>query len=86
MDYIAPIHKIQMYVYTYFRDNFIDENTNEPFMEGDLHTRKTLANTLRILAEEGAGAFYAGRLGRQVINELQQLGSEMTMQDFFEYK
>jgi gamma-glutamyltranspeptidase len=51
-----------------------------------LHKRETLANTLRVLAEEGSGAFYTGRLGRQVIEELRQHGSGMTMQDLFEYK
>jgi gamma-glutamyltranspeptidase len=55
-------------------------------LEGDLHKRESLANTLKVLAEEGSDAFYKGRLGQQIIEELRQLGSNMTMQDLSEYK
>lgn len=54
--------------------------------EGDIHKRESLANTLRILSEEGSDAFYKGKLGRQIIDELQKLGSKMSMEDLMEYK
>jgi gamma-glutamyltranspeptidase len=69
-----------------FRKHFIDEERNQAITEGEVHKRESLADTLRILAEQGSDVFYKGYLGRQIIDELQQMGSKMTMQDLFEYK
>ena len=69
-----------------FRNHFFDDEKNQTLSEGDIHKRTSLANTLRVLAEEGSDAFYKGRLGRQVINELQQMGSEIAMKDLLDYR
>ena len=45
-----------------------------------------LANTLRDLAQNGSDAFYNGDLGRRIIEELQKMGSRLTMEDLNEYK
>ena len=68
------------------RKHFFDEERNQVISAGEVHKRESLDNTLKILAEEGADVFYKGYLGRQITDELQQMGSKMTMQDLFEYK
>ena len=45
-----------------------------------------MANTLRQLQEEGKETFYGGKLGQRVIDELQKLGSKMTLKDLSDYK
>ena len=68
------------------RQYFIDKTTDQILTEGATLKRANLANTLRVLLKEGYKAFYGGKLGRQVIEELKKLGSEMTLQDLQEYK
>ena len=75
-----------MFINFIFRKHFFDEERNQVISEGEVHKRESLADTLRILAEEGSDVFYKGYLGRQVIDELQQMGSKMTTHDLFEYK
>lgn len=40
-----------------------------------------LAQSLRILAEEGADAFYRGDLGRRVAHAIREMGGELTVED-----
>ena len=69
-----------------FRKYFIDSTTDKVLTEGDILKRKNLADTLRVLQDEGYEAFYGGNLGRKVINELKELGSKMTLKDLSDYK
>ena len=46
----------------------------------------SLANTLRVLANDGYETFYGGQIGRQIIDELQKMGSKMTIQDLSDYR
>ena len=61
-------------------------NSSSLLVEGDVHKRTTLANTLEILAKNGSDIFYNGTLGQQVINDLQKMGSNMTMDDLNKYR
>ena len=49
------------------------QNSSNLFVEGEVHKRPMLANTLKILAKDGSDSFYKGALGRQIIAELQRL-------------
>jgi gamma-glutamyltranspeptidase/glutathione hydrolase len=48
---------------------------------GDLLRNPTLGSTLRLLAREGPGCLYGGRVGDQLIAGLQELGSVLTTED-----
>lgn len=65
---------------------FINPRTKEPAREGDKLKRLKLADTLEILAKEGADSMYKnGTIGQLLVNDLQKLGSIITAQDFMEY-
>ncbi|KAM8962106.1 glutathione hydrolase 5 proenzyme [Pelodytes ibericus] len=45
-----------------------------------------LGHTLRTVAEKGADSFYQGELTQQMLNDLQAQGSNLTLDDFQNYK
>ena len=72
-----------------FRNHFIDSKTDKILTKGDILKRKNLAKTLRALqdkGDEGYKEFYGGELGRKVIDELKELGCQMTLKDLEDYK
>lgn len=52
---------------------------------GDTITRKRYANTLEVIAEEGADAFYTGAIANATIAQLQRLNGTMTLDDLKNY-
>lgn len=48
---------------------------------GSLHTQKDLADTLRIVAEGGADAFYRGPIGEQIVKFMELNGGLITRDD-----
>jgi gamma-glutamyltranspeptidase/glutathione hydrolase len=52
-----------------------------PLVAGDRLAQEDLANSLRTIAEEGAGAVYGGRLGQTMVSEVQREGGSLTLQD-----
>ena len=66
---------------------FLNPQTNELFQEGEIMYRPRLGETLRILAEEGPDAIYGGgRLGRMLVEDIQELGGIITEHDLQTYK
>src|SRR5262249_59458554 len=58
----------------------------ERLVEGDRLLMPELADTLDLLAEEGASAFYGGELGRLVSEHVQAEGGSLTLEDLAEYR
>jgi gamma-glutamyltranspeptidase/glutathione hydrolase len=52
-----------------------------PLGAGDRLVQEDLANSLRTIAEVGAGAVYGGRLGQTMVSEVQREGGSLTLQD-----
>ena len=52
-----------------------------PFGAGDRLVQEDLADSLRIIAGQGAGAVYGGELGKAMVSEVQQNGGFLTMDD-----
>ncbi|KAF3912775.1 Gamma-glutamyltranspeptidase [Dactylellina cionopaga] len=52
---------------------------------GDIMYRKRFADTLETIANEGAGAFYEGKLANLMVQNLQRDGGIMTLQDLKNY-
>lgn len=55
-------------------------------LTGEILRNPTLAETFRTLAREGEKGFYEGRIGREIVNLVQSLGGEMTMEDLKSHK
>ncbi|MEL7189333.1 MAG: gamma-glutamyltransferase [Pseudomonadota bacterium] len=53
---------------------------------GEMFRNPDLANTLKIIAQEGRDAFYEGGLARVMVDYLQRQGSAFTMEDFANHK
>jgi gamma-glutamyltranspeptidase/glutathione hydrolase len=52
-----------------------------PLGAGDRLVQEDLADSLRVIAERGAGAVYGGELGEAMVSEVQQNGGFLTMED-----
>jgi len=57
-----------------------------PLKEGDVFYNPRLAETLQTLSEEGADAFYTGRVAADLIQDLSQVGSIINAQDLADYR
>lgn len=58
----------------------------EPMKSGDLLVQKDLAKSLRLIAKQGAKAFYQGEIATKIAKEMQSQGSTMTLGDLKAYK
>lgn len=56
------------------------------FSEGDIVIQKDLANTLRVIAEEGAQGFYSGPVAQAIVTSIMQGDGIMTTDDLLTYK
>lgn len=52
---------------------------------GDIYTMPVLGQTLRVIANEGANAIYAGSLTQKLANDIQSAGGIITKKDFTDY-
>jgi len=72
-----------------WRRTFIDPDTGEGWREGQVYTRRDLADTLQMLAEagdEGDKLFYNGTIGQMLVDDLRDLGGVITMEDMSSYR
>ena len=58
----------------------------EPLISGDLLVQKDLAKSLRLIAKQGAKAFYQGEIATKIAKEMQSHGGTMTLEDLKAYK
>ncbi|XP_058443563.1 glutathione hydrolase 1 proenzyme-like [Malaya genurostris] len=70
------------------RKIFIDPDTGDVWKVGDRIRRPDFANTLKIIAEEGADALYSpkGTLLPMLMQDLESFGSLITKEDFYSYE
>lgn len=61
-------------------------NGTEPLGPQDPFPWPALAATLETVAREGAEAFYSGQLGRTLLEDIAQEGSQLTMQDLASFQ
>ncbi len=56
------------------------------FEPGETLIQADLANSLKLVAEQGPNAFYQGEIGEKIVAEIQADGGVMTMQDLNDYQ
>ena len=57
-----------------------------PMKPGDLLVQKDLAHSLRLIARDGAKAFYEGEIAHKIAADMAKNGNAMTLQDLRNYK
>lgn len=79
---------MQCHRFCHFRDVFINQKTNEFWKEGDIITNQKLANTFKIIAQEGSDAFYGekGTFTQKIVDEITNAGGIFTIEDLISYK
>lgn len=68
------------------REVFIDPETNDTYKEGQYVKRLKLAETLQVIAQEGADAVYNGNLTSVLVDDIQANGGIIKIEDFQNYK
>lgn len=63
-----------------------DERTGRVKKAGDVYAFPKLAETMRIIAKEGADAVYNGSLTRQLIEDIRKANGIITEEDLANYK
>ena len=68
------------------RSIFFNSTTGEPLPEGTVVKRPVLADTLQAIADGGADVFYSGKIGKQLVDDIQKNGGIITLQDLKDYR
>lgn len=58
----------------------------EPLKEGDLLVQKDLAGSLKLIAKQGAKAFYEGDIAKKIVAEMEKHQGLITLEDMKGYK
>ena len=64
----------------FYKENGVPYEPGETLVQGDL------ANSLKLIAEEGPDALYKGEIGEKIVAEVQKAGGIMTMDDLAAYE
>ena len=64
---------------------FLD-SIGESFKDGHLLVQKDLANTLRIISENGKKGFYEGEIAQKIVHDIQSNGGFISLNDLKNYK
>ena len=68
------------------REEFTNPQTGKYFKKGETIKRAKYAATLRKIAESGSSdIFYKGEIGQKIVEEVQELGGILTMEDLKSY-
>lgn len=79
------IYKDRMYKSEASKSIFYKSN-GTLYKAGDKLKQKDLAKSLKCIAKKGKDAFYKGKVGQKIINDIQRNGGIMTMEDLANYK
>lgn len=56
------------------------------FIEGDIFIQNDLANTLELIKKKGVDGFYSGKTAELIVNQINQQGGYITLEDLKNYK
>ncbi len=56
------------------------------FIEGDIFIQNDLANTLELIKKNGMDGFYSGKTAELIVNQINQQGGYITLEDLKNYK
>jgi len=67
-----------------FQKTYLKPNGN-PYKVGEVFKQKELAQTLKVVATQGADGFYKGEIAQKIVADLQANGGVLTLKDFAEH-
>lgn len=70
----------------FLRKAFFDENTGHSKISGETYKLPKLAETMKIIANEGVDAIYNGSLTTQLLEDLNRVNGIITREDLANYK
>jgi len=73
-------------VFAFRREALFDEKTGRVKKVGDTYRFPKLAETMRIIAKEGADAMYNGSLTRRLVDDLNKVNGIITEEDLANYE
>jgi gamma-glutamyltranspeptidase/glutathione hydrolase len=62
------------------------KTNGKPFQEGDNFVQKDLAESLKLIAQEGSKAFYEGEIADFIVKDMQKYGGLITKKDLTTYE
>lgn len=68
-----------------FRETFLKKN-GEPYRTGEILVQKDLAKSLKLIAKDGADAFYKGDIAKKIVKDMEKNGGLLTLKDFANHK
>lgn len=68
------------------RKTFFDELTGHVKSEGEIYKLPKLAETMRVIAKEGADAVYNGSLTSKILKDLNEINGIITREDLANYE
>jgi gamma-glutamyltranspeptidase/glutathione hydrolase len=57
-----------------------------PYEPGEILVQRDLASSLRLIAEQGQGAFYGGPIGEKIVAAVRRAGGHLSLDDFRGYE
>lgn len=84
-EFLAFTHEA---IYTWHADSnrILHRDDGSPLQEGDMVHVPGLADSLRLIAEEGAGTLYGGSLGQTIANGVLANGGRLSLADLKSYR
>ena len=84
---IAQKHKEFFYLQRFpsFRQTYLKPN-GEPYQVGEVFKQPQLAQTLKVIAQQGSFPFYQGEIAQKIVADIQTNGGILTLKDFAEHK
>ncbi len=67
-----------------FRQTYLKAN-GEVYQAGEIFRQPQLAQTLKLIASQGADVFYRGEIAQRIVTDLQKNGGLLTLQDFAQH-
>lgn len=88
MSRVLELKKKDIFSSPSLSDVFVNPKTNELWKTGDRIRRPKLAETLQTIADEGADTMYTynGTIANLLVNDIQELGGILTIEDFVNYE
>ena len=71
---------------TILRKIFINPKTGDVWQEGDTYKRENLGYTLMEIAKNGVDEFYTGETAKNLVNDIQNAGGIITLDDLKNYR